>query len=89
MENLTNDDKILYKKLMRNKKAREAYNKATIEGCNKKLINISGPSKRGRKKINNDIIDIDGNIKEMTEQEKILDSIRKESRKQEYKRIVI
>ena len=35
MESLTNDDKLLYKKLMRNKKAREAYYRASEEGRTK------------------------------------------------------
>ena len=88
METLTTEDKILYKKLVRNKKAREAYYKATIEGRNKKLVNITGPSKRGRKKINNEIIDNNNINKELTEKEKLFESIRQENRKQEYKRII-
>jgi len=49
MECLTTEEIILYKRLERNKKAREAYELATKEGRNKKLINMTGISKRGRK----------------------------------------
>jgi hypothetical protein len=84
MENLTNDDKLLYKKLMRNKKAREAYYKASEEGRNKKLVNISGPSRRGRKPREQTNISIIEEPKEPTETEKLFQSVRQQNRKQQY-----
>jgi hypothetical protein len=84
MENLTTEEKTLYKKLERNRKAREAYDLATKEGRNKKLVNISGISKRGRKnKKDNNIINYD--VKELSDAEKIFKEIRDHNRKNKYK----
>jgi hypothetical protein len=84
MEILTAEELILYKKLERNRKAREAYELATREGRNKKLVNILGPSKRGRKnKQNKDSLIID-EVKEPTKTEKILNAIKEQNRKNQY-----
>ena len=86
MEILTTEEKTLYKKLERNRKAREAYDLATKEGRNKKLLNISGISKRGRKskkEISNNVINYD--VKELSDAEKIFKEIRDHNRKNKYK----
>lgn len=85
MECLTSEEIILYKKLERNKKAREAYDLSTKEGRNKKLINISGISKRGRKnkEIDTNIINYD--VKELSDAEKIFKEMRDHNRKNKYK----
>ena len=89
MENLKDDDKLLYKKLIRNQKAREAYNNASIMGCNKKLINKQEPSKRGRKpNIHPNILLID-EPKEPTEIEKMFENVRQQNRKQKYEKLKI
>jgi len=85
MEILTTEEKTLYKKLERNRKAREAYDLATKEGRNKKLINISGVSKRGRKNkkiINTNLLNYD--VKELSDAEKIFKEIRDHNRKNKY-----
>lgn len=86
MEILTTEEKILYKKLERNRKAREAYDLATKEGRNKKLLNINGISKRGRKskkEININVINYE--VKELSDAEKLFKEIRDHNRKNKYK----
>ncbi len=84
MEILTIEETKIYKKLERNRKAREAYDLATKEGRNKKLVNIAGISKRGRKtKKDNNIINYD--VKELSDAEKLFKEIRDHNRKNKYK----
>lgn len=100
IKNVSDEEALLFKNLIRNKYARNYYNKTSDEGRNKKLVNSLGPSKRGRKVgQKNKTIDMVDNIDEtkeqidilnieepteQTEKEKLFNSLLNDNRKQQY-----
>ena len=87
--NLNDDEEIIMKRLIRNAKARIKYNEATVNKCNKKLINLETPSKRGRKP---NIKEIDVHFlpgPEPTDKEKLFLLVQQQDRKQQYNKTKI
>lgn len=105
IKNVSDEEALVFKKLIRNKYARNYYNKTSDEGRNKKLVNSLGPSKRGRKNgQKNKTIDMVDNIdetkeqidilsidepKELAETEKLFQHVMQQNRKQQYNKKLI